>query len=291
MPSSPPSSSPPSSGSAASQRSNLDRYLGDLGRTSRLDADQEQRLARAYREGDARAGARLVEANLPFVVHVARRYRRWGIPLDDLVQQGNLGLLEAARRFDADKGCRLVTYAAYWIRAEIRDYVVQNYRIVRLGTTRTERRAIRLHRQEAVASPEDLADKSGMPLRRASKLLPLLEGRDRPLDAPQQHGDGGGVPLLERLEADGAVSPEDALAEAQYRRRALEVVARAFEALPGRERFILEARFLKVDDEQGPPTLKEVGAQLGLTKERVRQLQQRALETLRSELDDRSLAA
>jgi len=272
-------------------RSNLDRYLDDVGRRGRLDAEEERRLARAYRSGNERAGRRLVEANLPFVVHVARRYRRWGIPLDDLVQQGNIGLLEAARRFDEAKGCRLVTYAAYWIRAEIRDYVVQNYRIVRLGTTRTERQAIRLHRQTRVDSAEDLATRSGMPLRRARKLLPLLDARDRALDAPLADDDGATTAtLLDRLVAPTA-SPEDALLAEDHRERAMAALVQAFAELPEREQHILRVRFLEVEDDQDRPTLKEVGAELGLTKERVRQLQQRALEVLRGELEDRQLAA
>ena len=92
------------------------------------------------------------------------------MPLEDLVQQGNLGLLKAAAKFDPEKNCRLITYAAYWIRAEIRDYVVRGYRIVRLGTTRTERRAMRAYRREGIESPEALAEASGMPLARAHKL-------------------------------------------------------------------------------------------------------------------------
>lgn len=270
--------------SASPARTSLDRYLDALDGTTRLDAAGERALAARYRDGDARAGQALVEANLPFVVHVARRYRRWGVPLEDLVQQGNLGLLRAARRFDEAKGCRLVTYAAYWIRAEIRDYVVHNYRIVRLGTTRTERQAIRMFRRGDAADADTLAAESGMPLPRARKLLPLLEGRDRSLDAPAREG------LVSAVEAmPGAdPTPETALADRELLHRRREVVAAALAELPPRERRIVEARFLASDE---APTLKALGRELGLTKERVRQLQERALARLRAALEAERLAA
>ena len=99
----------------------LDQYRASLRRVETLDADAERELAREWADGNQAAGARLIESSLPFVISIAREYRRWGVPLEDLVQQGNLGLLKAASKFDPDKNCRLITYAAYWIRAEIRD--------------------------------------------------------------------------------------------------------------------------------------------------------------------------
>ena len=141
----------------------LDRYRASLKRVEILDAEAERELAQRWAEGDDQAGALLIESSLPFVIAIAREYRRWGVPLEDLVQQGNLGLLKAASKFDPDKNCRLITYAAYWIRAEIRDYVVRSYRIVRLGTTRTERRAMRAFRRKPVESAQALAEENGMP--------------------------------------------------------------------------------------------------------------------------------
>ena len=112
-------------------RSSVDEYIESLRGIGPVTAECEQQLAIAYRSGDERAGAQLVEASLPFVIRVAVEYRRWGAPMEDLIQQGNLGLLHAARKYDADRGCRLITYAVYWIRTEIRDYLVRTYRIVR----------------------------------------------------------------------------------------------------------------------------------------------------------------
>ena len=130
--------------------SSVGRYIRSLGERPPLEADEERELARRWAEGDDRAGHRLIEASLPFVIRVAKGYQRWGIPLEDLIQQGNLGLLKAAKKFDPTKDCRLITYANYWIRAEIRDYVVRGYRIVRLGSTATERRAIRVFRRSGI---------------------------------------------------------------------------------------------------------------------------------------------
>lgn len=255
----------------------LDRYRRDLRDVSPLDPETERTLARRWAAGDTAAGARLVEASLPFVIRVAKEYRRWGVPFDDLIQQGNLGLLRAAEKFDPDKDCRLVTYAAYWIRAEIRDYVVRSYRIVRLGSTRTERRALRTFRRTGVETPEQLAECSGMPLARCRKLWPLLTSGDVSLD--QTYGDGGSA--MDRLGTEGE-SPEEIVASDLERRGVRAVLDEALAALGERERRIIEARVLS--DE--PKTLEELGREMGVSKERVRQLEERARNRLRVALAD-----
>ncbi len=257
------------------QLSALDRYRSSLGGVEVLEPALERELAARFRTGDGDAGRRLVEASLPFVIRIAREYRRWGAPLEDLVQQGNLGLLKAAKKYDPERACRLITYAAYWIRAEIREHVVRTYRIVRLGTTRTERKAMRTYRRLNVESAEELAERSGMPLARAEKLWPLLCGHDVSLDV--QYGDRG--PGVDRL-SDESPSPEDLLSsrdEIEGVRGALEA---ALSRLSDRERHIVQARFMKED----PPTLEQLGHELGVSKERVRQLEARACQKLRGEL-------
>ncbi|MBW2209650.1 MAG: sigma-70 family RNA polymerase sigma factor [Deltaproteobacteria bacterium] len=224
----------------------LDRYRASLKRVEILDAETEREVAARWADGNQLAGARLIESSLPFVISIAREYRRWGVPLEDLVQQGNLGLLKAASKFDPEKKCRLITYAAYWIRAEIRDYVVRSYRIVRLGTTRTERRAMRAFRRKAFESPEALAEESGMPLTRAKQLWPLLARGDLSLDA----------------------TVTDAPA------------AMAMESLTAREQRIVEARILSEE----PCTLQALGREMGVSKERIRQLEVRARQKLRDRL-------
>jgi RNA polymerase sigma-32 factor len=146
----------------ASESRSMSAYRHSVSDVAPLDREVERDLARRWRAGDRRAGERLVTACLPFVIGIALEYRRWGAPLEDVVQQGNLGLLRAAAKFDLGKDCRLATYAAYWIRAEIRDYVVRTYRVVRLGTTKAERRALRAYRTTRESDPAVLAALCGM---------------------------------------------------------------------------------------------------------------------------------
>jgi RNA polymerase sigma-32 factor len=254
----------------------LDRYRASLKRVEILDADAERELAARWADGDERAGAQLIESSLPFVIGIAREYRRWGIPLEDLVQQGNLGLLKAASKFDPDKNCRLITYAAYWIRAEIRDYVVRSYRIVRLGTTRTERRAMRAFRRKAVESPEALAEESGMPLTRAKQLWPLLSRGDLSLDATVADAPAA----MDRMSFKQP-TPEESCARAEAVHHVRAALDSAFESLTDREQRIVEARILS--DE--PRTLESLGREMGVSKERVRQLEVRARQKLRDRLE------
>src|SRR5678816_4267079 len=117
------------------ERGALSSYRAQIAGRGVLTPEVERELAAQYKSGDRRAGRRLIEACLPFVMTIALEYRRWGLPLEDIVQEGNIGLLKAADRFDPTRGCRLATYAAYWIRAEIREYVVRDYRICLLYTS------------------------------------------------------------------------------------------------------------------------------------------------------------
>jgi RNA polymerase sigma-32 factor len=253
----------------------LDRYRASLKRVEILDAEAERELAQRWTDGDERAGAQLIESSLPFVIAIAREYRRWGVPLEDLVQQGNLGLLKAAAKFDPEKNCRLITYAAYWIRAEIRDYVVRAYRIVRLGTTRTERRAMRAFRRKAVESPEALAEESGMPLSRAKQLWPLLTRGDLSLDATVSDSPAA----MERMSYKQP-TPEESVARSEAVHHVREALDSAMETLTDREQRIVQARILS--DE--PKTLESLGREMGVSKERVRQLEVRARQKLREQL-------
>jgi RNA polymerase sigma-32 factor len=251
------------------------RYRTQVARFDTLSHEQEAELARAFRAGDQRAGARLVEANLKFVVGIAQEYRRWGTPLDDLVQQGNIGLLKAAERFDPSQPNSLRTYAAYWIRAEIRDYVVRCYRIVRLGTTRTERRALRAFRSSAVGSVDELVRASGMPEARCRLLWPLLSGGDRSLDFSYQ----GAGPARDML-SDGRPDPEHVFAQREAIEQQRVQVQSALDHLSTRELDIVRARLMTED----PITLEQLGRKLGVSRERVRQLESRAKAKIREAL-------
>jgi len=240
-----------------------------------LTAAEEIALARRWHAGDERAGARLIECNLRHVIAIAHEYRRWGAPIDDLVQQGSIGLLKAARRFDPAQGLTLRTYAGYWIRAEIRDYVVRCYRIVRLGATRTERRALRAYRTSAVQNVEELAERSGMPEARCRLLWPLLAQNDRSLDNAGTSGTVG-----RDLLRDQRPDPEALAIARQNEDSARDRVKRALRVLSERERRIVWARLAT----EQPETLEQLGKRLGVSRERVRQLESRARLKLRDAL-------
>lgn len=255
--------------------SRLSSYRTRVAACATLSAAEEAALARKWHRGDQRAGARLIEGNLRYVLGIAQDYRRWGVSLDDLVQQGNIGLLKAAQRFDPAQGLSLRTYASYWIRAEIRDYVVRCYRIVRLGATRTERRALRAYRTSAVQNVEELAQQSGMPIARCRLLWPLLAQGDRSLD----YAGTGGTPGRDLLR-DGRPDPEALAIAREGAQDAQERVTRALAVLSERERRIVWARLAT----EQPPTLEQLGRRLGVSRERVRQLESRARLKLREAL-------
>ena len=240
-----------------------------------LDRETERELAAQWLAGDASAGRKIIEACLPFVISIALEYRRWGVPLEDIIQQGNLGLLRAAAKFDLAKDCRLATYAAYWIRAEIREYVVRGFRVVRLGTTKNERRALRAYRTTGENDPEKLAAASGLSVERATMLLPVLAAREASLDTST--ADQG--PAVDRL-ASSDPSPEEWSSRREAKARAHKAVTRALGTLNDRERMIVRARMMADD----PTTLEQLGATLGVSKERVRQIEARARGKLKESL-------
>lgn len=256
---------------ALSHTTRFEAYQRRLFAVDTLDRETEAELAHRWRSGDRQAGARLIESNLKGVLQIARDYRRWGVPIEDLVQQGSLGLLKAAERFDPDRDSCLRTYASYWIRAEIREYVMRSYRMVRLGTTRTERRAIRAYRSRPVDTVRELVALSGMPEARCELLLPLLRGQDRSLDADQDDR----APTQDRLPSP-VPDPEALVTARREHADAARRVRHALSRLNARERSIVEARLLS--DE--PRTLEQLGQQLGVSRERVRQLESQAKQKM-----------
>ena len=258
-----------------SNAGSLAAYRVSLSGIHALEREEERELARKWKAGDKRAGEKVVEACLPFVVSIALEYRRWSVPLEDIIQQGNLGLLKAAAKFDPARECRLATYAAYWIRAEIREYVVRAFRVVRVGTTKGERRALRAYRRTKNSDAPALAQISGLPEERVRLLLPLLAGREMRLDASMNDM----YPAIERI-ASASPTPEDEASRDEVREQAGVAVSKAVGCLDERERMIVKARLMNED----PPTLQELGTKLGVSKERVRQLEERACTKLRGEL-------
>jgi RNA polymerase sigma-32 factor len=197
--------------------------------------------------------------------------------MEDIVQEGNIGLLKAAERFDPDRGCRLATYAAYWIRAEIREYVARGYRIVRLGSSKSERRALRVYRRTHEKDPGALAALSGITEERATELLPLLMARDVSLERDPEDGQAP----MDRL-SSSTPSPEDEACLADERRQVGAALAKVVGELSPREQQIMRDRWLT--DE--PETLEQLGVVLGVSKERVRQLEERAKKRMRVRLEE-----
>lgn len=253
-------------------------YRAAVKRTRILSPEAERDLALRFQAGDRQAGQALVEGCLSFVMIIAREYERWGAPMEDLVQEGNVGLLEAARRFDPQRGTRLATYAAYWIRVQIREHVARSYRVVGLGKSRPERRALRLYRRTGEGDPAKLGELSGLGEERARLLLPLLTAGDMRLDQPIGDGD---TAFGDRL-AGGGPSPEEQACDADQQARLAGAVKQVVSELSAREQHIVERRLLA--DE--PETLESLGAAFGVTRERVRQIEVGAKKRMRARLGE-----
>jgi RNA polymerase sigma-32 factor len=267
-------------------RDTLSAYLKDVGQHPVLSVAEEQALARSYREtGDLKAAHALVTANLRFVVRVASGYTGYGLRLADLIQEGNLGLLKAVTRFDPDQGIRLVTYAAWWIRAYIQAYVLQSWSMVKMGTTQAQRRLFfalaRTRRQLARAGEDaDLDDRVARHLRvrpeEVREASRRMECRDQSLDAVGPEGSGS---TLERL-AGGDELQDERLGRVRESARVRRDVQDALSRLDVRERAIVEQRFMA--DE--PTSLQDLGDRFGFSRERARQLELRARGKLRAAL-------
>ena len=202
--------------------------------------------------------------------------------MEDIVQQGCLGLLRAAQRFDPALHVRLVTYAAYWIRAEIRDYVLRTYRIVRLGTTKSERRALRWYRMTLESEPGRLASASGLSVRKVEVLLPLIASGDMSLDSPSNDTS---APIRDRL-ANHDPSPEECVIRKLDGARMRSTILHVLRELSDREQVIARERWMA----ETPTTLEVLGTRLGVTKERVRQIEDRTRQKVRARLQELKVA-
>lgn len=272
------------------QDRDLTRYLSEADRFPLLSREQEYELAvRYWDHGDIEAAHRLVVSNLRFVVRIALEYRGYGQQLLDLVQEGNAGLMRAVKRFDPYRGYRLITYAVWWIRAEIQAFVVRSWSLVKIGAGKVARKlffGLRSERSRAEQDAEggvsaaDLAARLGVAEDDISDMEVRLAARDFSLDAPM--GDDGPT-FIEQLGDSSAADPE-ATALRQEERCLLGVaLAGARAELNDKERFVLEQRLLAAE----PPTLAQVGEDMGLTRQRVQQIETRIIDKLRRALPSR----
>src|SRR5882762_4096984 len=273
-----PSALPSSTGSLA-------MYLAEINKYPLLTVDEEQRLARLYaKSGDLDAAHKLVTSNLRFVVKVAYEYRSYGIKMADLIQEGNIGLMKAVQKFDADKGIRLISYAVWWIRAFIQNYILKSWSLVKLGTTQAQRKLFfslartRRELEKFDGATGDMQKASEGAIAKKLRVKPG-EVRDLSLDAPM--GEDGGSSHVDFV-MDGADLPDAEIAEQEERHIVQERVLEALSRLDPRERYIIEQRIMN----DKPMTLKELGEHFGFSRERARQLEIRAKAKLEAELGE-----
>ncbi|HZR82477.1 MAG TPA: RNA polymerase factor sigma-32 [Candidatus Binatia bacterium] len=261
----------------------LQRYLAEIRRYPLLDPEEEIRLAIRWREeGDRAAAARLATSNLRLVVMIARQYQQAFKNLLDLVQEGNLGLLEAVKNFDPYRGVRFPSYAVWWIRAYIIRHVMNNWRLVKLGTTQAQRKLFfnlqrekdRLEREGFRPDPALIADRLAVKPSEVVDMEQRLSGRDVSVDAPM--GPEGDASMLDFL-PDRRSEPEARYGEAEVRDIVGQKIREFGETLRDKEKLIFERRMIAED----PLTLQEIGEKYGVSRERVRQIEERIKRRLR----------
>lgn len=261
------------------EQSNMDIYLREIGQVELLSPDEEVALAKRVRAGDAEARDRLIRANLRLVVAIAKEYAKIGLPLLDLISEGNIGLMTAAERFDPAKGAKFSTYAAWWIKQRIRRALRDQGKTIRLPAHLSDK-LLRMRRARAELygelqrepTAEEVAVRIGEPERTVRKWMEL--SRDT-VSLDQPAGDGDGKDTVADHVAD--TRTED-IGAGMDNRQLLEEMQGHLKELPERERYILERRYGL--DGRPAGSLEEVGAELGITRERVRQLQAAATEKL-----------
>jgi RNA polymerase sigma-32 factor len=282
---------------------NLDAYISAVNRLPLLTLEEEQSLAKRLREqGDLRAAGQLVLSHLRLVVSISRQYLGYGLPQGDLIQEGNVGLMKAVKRFDPTQGVRLVSYAMHWIKAEIHEYILKNWRMVKVATTKAQRKLFFNLRsmKQGFKSEAAEGDTHRNALSAAEVAIVARELKVKPEEVLEMETRmaGGDVALEPQDDEDGedSYAPIAYLAdESQEPTRALEArhrdwlagdgIGRALEVLDARSRRIVEERWLKVnDDGSGGMTLHELAAEYGVSAERIRQIEVAAMKKMRGAL-------
>lgn len=262
------------------ESASLDKFLQEIGREELISVDEEVELAQKIHQGDQRALEKLVRANLRFVVSVAKQYQNQGLSLPDLINEGNLGLIKAAQKFDETRGFKFISYAVWWIRQSILQALAEQSRIVRLplnqvGSLNKISKALSKFEQENERrpSPEELAQELDVPVDKIADTL-KVSGRHVSVDAPFQEGEDN--TLLDVLSNDDSPSADASLNQESLSRE----VDRALKQLNDRERDILRMFFGIGCQEM---TLEEIGSKFDLTRERVRQIKEKAIRRLKGQ--------
>jgi RNA polymerase sigma-32 factor len=262
----------------------LENYIQAVNRFPILSQEEETRLARDFHTSEnLEAARRLVLSHLRVVVSIARNYMGYGLPQADLIQEGNIGLMKAVKRFDPERGVRLVSFAVHWIRAEIHEYILRNWRIVKIATTKAQRKLffnLRSMRQGHGTLGADevtaMAGQLGVKEREVIEMETRLGGQDIALE-PVEDEDEGLSPI--GYLADPGLEPSRLLESKQTSRLRQDGLRKALASLDDRSRRIVEARWLKEDDSS---TLHELAAEYGVSAERIRQIEQKALAKMKA---------
>ncbi len=273
----------------------MERYLAELSNYPLLSREEEYKLATLYKKkGDLVAARRLITSNLRFVVKIANEYKNYGLNLMDIIQEGNMGLMQAVKRFDPTKGYRLISYAVWWIRAYIHNHIIASWSLVKIGTTQAQRKLFyklrstkhKMDITEENLSPEDyknLAQELGVSDEAVVEMDQRMGGKDLSLDADLNSN--GETTHLDFL-VDDVSNQEDIITRAEEEEKVKSELETALKSLKERERFIIENRILK----DKPLTLEELGSKLNLSRERVRQIESVALQKIKHVLEKRGIS-
>jgi RNA polymerase sigma-32 factor len=270
---------------------NIDAYISAVNRVPMLSSEEEVSLARRLRDhNDLNAAQRLVMSHLRLVVSIARGYLGYGLPHADLIQEGNIGLMKAVKRFDPDQGVRLVSYAMHWIKAEMHEYILKNWRLVKVATTKAQRKLffnLRSHKEGldtmTPAQVDALAKTLNVKREEVIEMETRLSGRDIALDAPTEDEDDKFAPIA-YLSTDTS-EPTKMLEAKQFDRMQSEGLKVALDRLDPRSRRIVEARWLSNDEGSGA-TLHDLADEFGVSAERIRQIEAVALKKMRGALEE-----
>jgi RNA polymerase sigma-32 factor len=263
----------------------LHRYLAEIKMYPLLTPEQERELAVKYREtGDKRAAEQLVTSNLRFVVKVAAEYSKFGARMIDLIQEGNVGLMHAVREFNPYKGVRLITYAVWWIRGYIQEYLMKNYSQVRIGTTQAQKKLFyHLNKEKAkldamgiVPDVKLLSSRLGVSEDEVKEMQQRMSGRDLSIDAPVGDDDNGRR-WVDSQADQSSIGVDETLAMSEEREIFRREIGKVVEKLNDKEKYLLQHRILG----DPPQTLQEVGDHFGITRERARQLEERVVEKIK----------
>jgi RNA polymerase sigma-32 factor len=270
----------------------IDAYIQAVNRVPLLTADEEVQFARRFRQGDdLDAAGRLVTSHLRLVVAVARNYLGYGLPHADLIQEGNIGLMKAVKRFDPERGVRLVSFALHWIKAEIHEFILRNWRLVKVATTKAQRKLffnLRSMKQGlGTMSPdqvEGIARELNVKPAEVAEMETRLSGGDIALEGRIEDGEEEFAPIAYLADEDS--EPTEVLQRRQHDVLQTEGVRQAIDQLDPRSRRIIEARWLNedADGRVGTATLHELADEFGVSAERIRQIEAKALQKMRMSL-------